>query len=118
VAFESKRLYVQLPCEGTSRIEEGVAIVPPGFCPYPSIERFVPVDPVGQCVLVSDVPADVRAIACGGATRNELGNVGSVLVTPETLAILRRQIETRLAMVKDAQQAIASRTATSDEGVQ
>jgi hypothetical protein len=111
MAFESKRLRVQLPCEeGTSLIDEAFQVVHPTFCPYPSVEIFVPAGPIAQCALVS--------VVCGAGTREGLGDKDSLLVTPETLTILRRQIETRLAMVKDAQQAIAGLQAAADEGEQ
>lgn len=110
MAFESKRLRVQLPCEGTSLLDEAVQLVPPTFCPYPSLETFVPDDAIPQCA-----PASV---VCGAGTRDDLDDSDSLLVTPETLTILRRQIEMRLAMVKDAEEAVARLQAPTDEGAQ
>jgi hypothetical protein len=110
MAFESKRLRVQLPCEGTSLLEEHVQLVPPKLCPYPSVEVIVPVGLTPQCAPLSVPP-------CGAGTQEGLGDKDSVLVTPETLAVLRRQIEMRLTMVKDAQEAIA-KLPSADEGAQ
>jgi hypothetical protein len=110
MAFESKRLRVQLPCEGTSLLEEPVQLVPPTFCPYPSFEVLVPAGLTAQCAAPSVPP-------CGAGTQDGLGDKNSLIVTPETLTILRRQIETRLAMVKAAQEAIA-KLPSADEGAQ
>lgn len=93
--FESTRLYVQLPCEGTSVVEKPAQVVQPTFCPFPSIAVF---KTVAQCALVSD-------------TRMGLGDPDAVLVSPEALGQLRHALEMRLAMVKDAEAALARRTA-------
>ncbi|TCC52112.1 hypothetical protein E0H73_39930 [Kribbella pittospori] len=111
VAFDSKRLYVQVPCRGeTSEIEETVQVVPPTFCRYPSETRFVQV-PIAQCPLVSVLPT-----RCAALSEDRGVDPDTVLVTPESLITLRRTLELRLAMVKEAEVAVARRHALDGDG--
>lgn len=110
VAFDSKRLYVQLPCRGEiSEIEETVQVVPPTFCRYPSETRFVPT-PVTQCPLISEVPT-----RCAALSRDPV-DPDTLIVTPESLIALRRTLELRLAMVKEAEVAVARRQTVDGDG--
>lgn len=112
VAFDSKRLYVQIPCRAeTSEIEETVQIVPPTFCLYPSVTRLTPATPVPQCPLISEVPDGCAAPSDDGGVDPD-----TVLVTPESLVLLRRALEQRLAMVKDAEAAVSRRQAPGQDG--
>jgi hypothetical protein len=112
VVFDAKRLYVQLPCRAeTSEIEETVQVVPPTFCRYPSVARLTPATPVPQCPLISVFPP-----GCAGPSDNDGVDLDTVLVTPESLVTLRRALEMRLAMVKEAEVAVARRQAPGQEG--
>jgi len=112
VAFDSKRLYVQFPCRGeTSEIEETVQVVPPTFCRFPSFTRLSPATPVPQCPLVSEIPTGCAAPSVDGGVDPD-----TVLVTPESLALLRRALEQRLAMVKDAEAAVVLRQTLDEDG--
>jgi hypothetical protein len=101
VAFESKRLYVQLPCEDTSLVEKPAQVVPPTFCPQPSVAVFTPGGQIPVCPLVS--------------VDQGIGDPDELVVSPETLGLLKRVLEMRLAMVKDAEAALA-RNASADAG--
>lgn len=111
VAFDSKRLYVQIPCRGgTSEIEATVQVVPPTFCRYPSETRFVQT-PIPQCPPVSVIPT-----LCAALSEDRGVDPDTVLVTPESLVTLRRTLELRLAMVKEAEMAVARWHAVDGDG--
>jgi hypothetical protein len=95
MAFQAKRLRVQLPCGEASVYEE--------------LEPVLPVAPTTWCPLPSRVPTDVtQLVLCGPGTERPPVDPDSVTVSPEGLKTLRRQLEARLALVADAERAVAA----------
>jgi hypothetical protein len=94
MAFQAKRLRVQLPCGEVSAFEE--------------LQPAVPVVPMEDCPhLPSRVPIDVVEGVCGPATGPPVDQ-GTVKVSPEGLGMLRRHMEARLRLVADAERAVAA----------
>lgn len=125
MTFQSKRLRVQLPCADTSLVDEVGPVVPATFCPMPS---RVPVAAHPACGFFSCAPDSLGpftggpwpdlcggTLICGGATNAGHDEFETVLVSPEQLTVLRRQLEARLALVTGAEKALARNAAVETE---
>lgn len=94
MTFQAKRLRVQMPCNEVSAFEWEA----PGEGGLPAT----------LCQLPSKIPTEVfDAITCGTGTRDEV-DPGTLVVSPNQLAGLRRQLEARLALIADAERAVAA----------
>lgn len=97
MTFQAKRLRVQLPCADTSLVDEVGPVVPATFCPLPSR------------IPVAAIPT------CRGGTIAGHDEFETVVVSPEQLTVMRRQLDARLALVKGAEQALARNSAIETE---
>lgn len=100
MAFQAKRLRVQMPC-GEVSVFEGIAPVQQGgpvfVCPHPSV---IPTD-IFQLICQ-------QTWACAAGTREQQGDPETLTVSPVQLATLRGQLEARMSMVAEAEQAVAA----------
>jgi hypothetical protein len=102
--FQAKRLRVQLPCGEVTVFDEVPAdlhVIPTTWCPLPS---NVPIEVV-QTILC-------QQSMCGPGSAEVVVDPGSLVVSPEQLVTLRVQLEARLAMVAEAEQAVAAARAS------
>jgi hypothetical protein len=94
MAFQAKRLRVQIPC-GEVTVHEWEVPAEPGT-------------PAMWCPVPSKIPTPVFDLfTCGTGTVDDV-DPGTLVVSPQQLAGLRRQLEARLALITDAERAIAA----------
>jgi hypothetical protein len=104
MAFQAKRLRVQLPCGEVSVFEElpaDVYVVPTTWCPLPS---RVPIEVIETIVCQQSM--------CGPGSAEVVVDPDSLVVSPEQLVTLRGQLEARLSLVAEAEQAVAAARAS------
>jgi hypothetical protein len=102
--FEAKRLRVQLPCGEVTVFDEvpaGLHVIPTTWCPLPS---RVPIEVIETILCQQSM--------CGPGSAEVVVDPGSLVVSPEQLVTLRGQLEARLAMVTEAEQAVAAARAS------
>jgi hypothetical protein len=113
MAFQAKRLRVQLPCGERTAFEEAVGVLTD--CPLDSVcfGGSYPCDP-NTCVIgraseigprtLCQAPTDVCFAASGQRV-----DPASVLIDPEHLPVLREHLEARLRDVAAAEKALEER---------
>lgn len=105
MAFEAKRLRVQMPCGEISVFED--------HGPAAQDELVL------QCLHPSVIPVEVLqgvfcapTNGCGVGTGEQQGDPETLIVSPVQLATLRQHLETRLLWVHEAEQAVAAAQTT------
>jgi hypothetical protein len=104
MAFQAKRLRVQMPCGETTVFEDQAPVQDQLVlqCLHPSV---VPIE-VLQGVFCAPTHG------CGIGTGEQQGDPEMLIVSPEQLATVRQHLEARLSWVQEAEQAVAAAQAS------